>query len=240
MVDDGELRGEALAQALLQFKPEGMSEGAWAQMAGVNRGMFSDMRSKNTRPRIDTLNNLLGSVGKTMADITGPAPIAVEVEGAPKPFRIGDLPQDVPILGTTQGANIWVKQEGGRIEVEKTLVEREPFGFVRRPPAFARRPVYALYVTGESMMRRFRPGDLVYVDARREPSVGDDVIVQLINDARADADPAEVQSVLVKTLVRRGADFYELEQYNPEAVFRVEKSRVAAIHRIIPLAELMS
>lgn len=240
MADDEELRGVALAEALLQFKPDGLSEGAWAQSAGLNRGTFSDMRKKDLRPRIDTLNNLLATVGKTMADITGPPPLATEVEPAPKPFRIGELPQDVPILGTTQGATIWMRQDGGRIEVEKTLVEREPFGFVRRPPAFARRPVYALYVTGESMMRRFRPGDLVYVDSRREPSVGDDVIVQLIEDAREDADPAEVQSVLVKTLVRRGADFYELEQYNPEAVFRIEKSRVAAIHRIIPLAELMS
>ncbi len=240
MAKNEELRGLALYEALMKFKPADLSEGAWAESAGLNRGLFHDMKKKNGRPRIDTLNNLLSSVGKTMGDIGGPPPVAREAEPALKPFRLAELSQDVPILGTTQGARIWFGSDGNKVEVEKTLVEREPYGFVRRPPAFARKPVYALYVTGESMMMRYRPGDLVYVDSRREPSVGDDVVVQLIEEAREDADPAEVRSVLVKTLVRRGSDFYELEQYNPETVFRVEKRRVAAIHRIIPLAELMS
>lgn len=241
MKKNRELRGEALAEALLKYKPDNLSEGKWAQAAGLNRGFFSDMRNKNTRPLIDNLNSLLVSAGKTMADIDDASPsAAVEVSPAQKPFRIGELPQDVPILGTAQGAKISFGQNGSAVEIEPITIEREPFGHVRRPPSCFNQPVYALYVAGESMMNRFRPGDLIYVDSRREPSVGDDVVVQLIEEPRSDADPAEVKSVLVKTLIRRTATHYELEQYNPEIIFRVDKRRVAAIHRVIPLKELMS
>jgi phage repressor protein C with HTH and peptisase S24 domain len=38
--------------------------------------------------------------------------------------------------------------------------------------------------------------------------------------------------VLVKELVRRGAQYVELKQFNPELTFRVPAERVAAIHRV--------
>ena len=59
-------------------------------------------------------------------------------------------------------------------------------------------------------------------------------------EPRADADPAEVISVLVKQLVRTTATHYELTQHNPPLTFRIAKAEVAEIHRIIPLAELLS
>src|SRR3546814_16974660 len=60
------------------------------------------------------------------------------------------------------------------------------------------------------MEPRYRAGDLVYVDPRRAPSIGDDVIVQLVGEVNPGADPAEIKHVLVKQLMRNTAAYYEL------------------------------
>jgi SOS-response transcriptional repressor LexA len=236
-----ELRGPALYDALMALKPGDISEYEWAERAGLNRGWFNDIKkAPDASPRTSNINKALAAIGLSIADLYG-AGRGNEGRIAPAHFNPGELPRDVPVLGTAAGAELKIETDGKSLKIEKTLVEAEPVAYVRRPPAMERnRKIYALYITGSSMEQRFRPGDLVYVDPRRAPHVGEDVIVQLIAEARPDADPAEVVSVLVKQLVRTTATHYELTQHNPPLTFRIAKSKVAEIHRIVPLAELLS
>lgn len=237
-----ELKGPALYEALMAVKPRNWSEYEWAEKAAVSRTWFADLKRKpDASPRSANLTRVLNAANLTMADLYAPKPGTTEGRQVERTFGTIDLPRDVPILGTATGADLEVTDNGETSRIEKTLVEPESLGYARRPPSIARnRKVYALFVTGDSMIPRFRPGDLVYVDPRREPNIHDDVIVQLIDDARTDADPAEVQSVLIKTLVRRTASHFYLCQHNPATEFRVARSRIAAVHRIIPLSELLS
>ena len=236
-----ELRGAALYEALMALKPADLSEYEWAARAGLNRGWFNDIKkAPDASPRTSNINKALAAIGLSIGDLYGGGR-GSEGRIAPAHFNPGELPRDVPVLGTAAGAELKIETDGKSLKIEKTLVEAEPVAYVRRPPAMERnRRIYALYITGSSMEQRFRPGDLVYVDPRRAPHVGEDVIVQLIAEARPDADPAEVVSVLVKQLVRTTATHYELTQHNPPLTFRIAKSKVAEIHRIIPLAELLS
>ena len=236
-----ELRGPALYEALMALKPSGLSEYEWADKAGLNRGWFNDIKkSPDASPRTSNINKALAAIGLSIVDLYGGGRRS-EAALAEAPFNPGELPRDVPVLGTAAGAELEVESDGKPLKIEKTLVEAEPVAYVRRPPAIVRnRRIYALYITGSSMEHRYRPGDLVYVDPRRAPHVGEDVIVQLIGEPRADADPAEVVSVLVKQLVRTTATHYELTQHNPPLTFRIAKAQVAEIHRIIPLSELLS
>jgi phage repressor protein C with HTH and peptisase S24 domain len=236
-----ELRGPALYEALMALKPASLSEYEWAEKAGLNRGWFNDIKkAPDASPRTSNINKALAAIGLSIGDLYGGGRPS-EGRIAAAPFNPGELPRDVPVLGTAAGAELKIQSDGKSLKIEKTLVEAEPVAFARRPPAIERnRKVYALYITGASMEHRFRPGDLVYVDPRRAPHVGEDVIVQLIDEARADADPAEVISVLVKQLVRTTASHYELTQHNPPLTFRIAKAQVAEIHRIIPLSELLS
>ena len=238
---DEELRGPALYEALMALKPAGLSEYEWADKAGLNRGWFNDIKkSPEASPRTSNINKALAAIGLSIGDLYRGGG-GSEARLADPPFNPVELPRDVPVLGTAAGAELEVQAGGKALRIEKTLVEAEPVAYARRPPAIARnRKIYALFITGSSMEHRFRPGDLVYVDPRRAPHVGEDVIVQLIGEPRADADPAEVVSVLVKQLVRNTATHYELAQHNPPLSFRISKSKVAEIHRIIPLSELLS
>ena len=239
-----ELRGPALYQALMALKPARMSEYAWAEAAGLNRGFLNDLKLKaDASPRAASLNRLLAVAGRTMADLYAPGiePGRSEGEILPRPFNPSEAPRDVPILGTADGGELEVEDGGRTTRIERTIVEPEAIAHARRPPSIAsNRKVYALFIKGESMEPRYRAGDLVYVDPRRDPHVGDDVIVQLVDEAKADADPAEVVSVLVKQLVRKTATHFELGQYNPALTFRIERRRIEAMHRIIPLSELLS
>src|SRR3546814_15551230 len=98
---------------------------------------------------------------------------------------------------------------------------------IRRPPMSTRTDTPFPYTT-------------FFRAPRRAPSIGDDVIVQLVGEVNPGADPAEIKHVLVKQLMRNTAAYYELQQFNPPVTFKVPKSKVHAVHRVIPLAELLS
>lgn len=146
-----------------------------------------------------------------------------------------DLPP-VPLVGTGDCATIsFEDQSGNMLEIERCSFDADhTVRMIARPAALAgSRDVYAIYFNGESMLPRFEPGDVGFVDPRRPAGPGDYVLVQL-NSGEDD----EVVSVLVKRLVRATAKELILEQFNPPAIFTVPRARVARYHRILRQAEL--
>ena len=155
----------------------------------------------------------------------------VKFEGAAD-VRLG---RDVPVYGTALGAPL--DFDGVAIEQTELQLHTVVDYFVR-PTVLQNRPdVYGFYVQGASMAPRFEEGEMGFVETKRPPRVGDDVIVQL----RAPIDDGEeVTAALIKRLVRRSASYVELEQFNPATTFRIEAEKVKAIHRVIPWRELLS
>lgn len=164
-------------------------------------------------------------------------PDDAELEAAPSTPTLRGQPKDVPVYGSALAADVMLDSVGdGAASIEQTLLEMgEVVTFVRRPPALgSSSKVYALFVSGSSMEPRYRPGDPIFVDPMRPPSIGDDVIIQLF--AENPFDP-EISTGLIKTLVRRTSTYLELVQYNPQITFRVPSERVARLHRVIPWRE---
>jgi phage repressor protein C with HTH and peptisase S24 domain len=150
--------------------------------------------------------------------------------------RYMQLPRDVPVYGTAMGT---YKTGGEDQEVEQTdLNQSDIIDQFTRPPGYANRTgLYGLYVAGPSMEPRWESGDPLYVDPKRPPAIGDDVVVYL---ARPSGEDRELEAVLIKRLARRSGSFIELEQFNPPLTFRVETRRIKAIHRVIPRKELLA
>jgi phage repressor protein C with HTH and peptisase S24 domain len=133
-----------------------------------------------------------------------------------------DLPQDLPIVGTAAGAAI------GAITIDG------PIGYERRPPALIGVPnAYACYVRGESMLPRFAPGDLVYVNPHRPPQAGDDILIQV--EERA----GEI-TAYVKQYVRTTKDSLCARQFNPLAEIEYKIRTVKYVHRILSGRELIT
>lgn len=241
MPDTDSMRGPALYEALMAIKPADLAETEWAEEAGVNRSFFSNLKSKNTSPRSDTLRKLLTFVGKTTADLPGPR--AERVAAVPQtnavPFEMegasaARMHRDVPVYGTALGADEVV--DGEAIE-QTTLNTGEIIEYRRRPVILdGRVDVYGLYVQGSSMEPRWRDGGIVYVERRKRPAVGDDAVVYLRSP---DGDDGEQSvCVLIKTLTRKSASYIELLQYNPPVAFRIPMERVKQMDRVLTLDDL--
>lgn len=153
------------------------------------------------------------------------APPGVTLPTAPALPPFATMPRDVPVHGTVVGGT------EGDFEMNGTVVD-----YVRRPPGIAgAREVFALYVTGDSMEPRYRPGDLVYVNPSRPPRAGDDVVVELLPaEGRDGAGPA-----FVKTLRARAPGAWVCEQYNPPRLLEYPVARVRHVLRIMTLTELL-
>lgn len=160
----------------------------------------------------------------------------LQYEGA----SLVQLPRDVPIFGTSLGA----PRDFDGTAIEQTMLNTgEIQGYLPRPTVLnhLRDAVYGLYVQGSSMAPRFEDGETIFVTATKQarpPRIGDDVVVY-IRDVEED-DGERASAVLVKRLVRRTAEYTELEQFNPAVTFRIPADRVLKMDRVIPWSELLS
>lgn len=234
-----------LWQLFDSIKPAELSWAEWARRSRVSASFFTDIRRKGTTPGYATLGRVLGVVGMTLSDFHT---LEQERDGAPlmalhsprTPFTSPGDPRDVPMLGTAQAADFQVLADGTPLFAEQIDVHLdEVIDMVRRPPALKdRKAVYSLTVRGVSLKPKFEDGDPIYVDPEQRPAIGDIVIVQMMT--RDEDGEGRVASVLIKELVRRAADYIELEQYNPPLRFRVAARDVAAMHRWVPWRDLVS
>lgn len=224
-------------EALLTVKPRDLSLNAWAVRAGVGRSIFTEIR-RHGNPTAETLQKLLDAIGVSLSDLYAHMPadpvVRSEVRGTgmsarevQRAWRGPEQQKPVPLLGTAFGGE-W--SDG----VEMTELHlTEVLDYLARPEAVAGDPqAYAVEFVGESMIPRYEPRERGIVSPRAQVRVGDDVIVQLKGTGQ-DQLADKVAAVLVKRLVKRSADYIELEQFNPPTTFRVPTDRIAAIHRVM-------
>ena len=237
-----------LYERLMAVRPRDMTLNRWAVQAGVNRTVWTNIRDRGGAHH-KTIEKLLGAVGLTFAQfeagITAPeaerdrkaAPQSVA--DTPRGFRSLERPRDVPVLGTAICADLRFDAESGEmVDIEALEIDLDEIvDWLARPLALEKRAdVYGIYYTGMSMIPRFEPGEPGYVDPRRMPKVGEYAVIQL---AGADGNGEHrVIAAIAKRVVKISASFVDLEQFNPPQRFRVPREKIAAIHRIIPWAEL--
>lgn len=157
-----------------------------------------------------------------------------QIDAPIKPIE--PMPRDVPVYGTALGGDQIHDDE--KIELT-TLNTGEVVTYFKRPSSIgARKDVYGLFIQGSSMFPRFDSGEIAYVEMRRPPRIGDDVVLYL---RTPDGDDGEtISSVLIKRLVRRSSSHVTLEQFNPAITFELPAERVARIDRVIPWPELLT
>lgn len=163
VADVGDLRGERLYDALMRLRPDGLVETEWAESAGINRGFFTNLKTKNISPRSDTLRKLLAKAGRNEADLYRAAagdpvvPVADQ-----QPTRSVDGGEMVEItrldLSLPMGPGATVDD----------FVENEPLQFdLAYVRAFTRTPAHCLRLAtgaGDSMFPTLVPNDLVWID----------------------------------------------------------------------------
>jgi SOS-response transcriptional repressor LexA len=206
--------------------------------------LIRDAKRKQRLPKGDNLASLAEALGTTVDWLMhgSPSEVASEVAFADASLRWQGFPggrrnETLPVLGTAHGGTvIHPDVDGAEADVEQTLFEpTQVVRYIIRPPALTGvQEAYAVYVQGDSMDPRYRPGDMAVVDPRKPPQIGDDVIVQMSSNG-----DDEISCILIKTLARRSATFVELIQYNPPLRFRVDVRRVRRLHRIMTQSDML-
>lgn len=200
--------------------------------------LIRTIRKRQALPTGDSLMRLADVLGTTADYLVSGTEIRSDasVRDGPLAFKPQPHRGDLPVLGTAHGGTVSIIDGNSDTKVEQTLFEpTQIIRYITRPRALTdARDAYAIYVEGESMYPRFGPGEMAVVDPRVPPRIGDDVIVQLSENG-----DDEIHAILIKRLVRRSASFVELEQFNPQAVFRIDAMRVKRLHRICPAGDLL-
>ncbi|NKI99614.1 LexA family transcriptional regulator [Novosphingobium sp. SG707] len=210
---------------------------------GKNRSYVGQVISgKGGMPSAATLNSIAAHLETTTDYLLGRSnyPSQPESEVSFHPVPILNLQNDeigLPVVATGYCDDLIFDVVGdGSIEIERMQLEVDHVVRLIERPAALRgvKEAYAIYFHGSSMEPRFFQGEFGIVDPRRPPSPGDFVVVQL-NDGQSE----DVVTVLVKRLVRLSGPWIELEQYKPAAIFRVPRSRVTRLQRIVFPHELL-
>lgn len=131
-----------------------------------------------------------------------------------------DMPRDVPILGKALGS-----PPGGEISMSIDTGLR-----ARRPPMLAGRDdIFALYMQGDSMGPRYPVGELIFIETRRPPLVGDHVVVEFQDGSEP----------IIRLLEAMPAGKYRLRQYNPPQSLEIDRTAVLRLIRILTTHDLL-
>lgn len=95
------------------------------------------------------------------------------------------------------------------------------------PSLYGVRDAYAVYVAGTSMLDRYRPGEVVFVNPRLPYRRNDYVVAQISSDA------GEPPDAYVKMYISMDERHLRLMQHNPEKELRFPRRRVVSVHRIV-------
>lgn len=191
-----------------------------AKRIGISQAAYSKIESGLTR-KSRYLSDLAALFGLDLpkSDLARIGREALEAVKRSRPLATAP----VPVMGWAAG------HKGADFLVRSDIQE-----YVPRPEGLSERlPIYALYVTNTSMVPRFKPNKLIFVQQHKAPSPGDDVVIQVSQGPH----DAEI-SGYVKTFVRKTQKKWICEQLNPKKVVEFDVGDVISVDRVIPEKEL--
>lgn len=137
-------------------------------------------------------------------------------------IKVGESPnigaRDVPVRGRAVGGEDGVYEFNGEV-----------LGWEMRPPILAGvKEAYSVYVDGESMYPRYKPGETVWINPNLPASRGADVIVQLYPN-----DPDDPPRGFIKEFVGWTPNHLRLHQWNPAQEITFPRAMVKSVHTIV-------
>ncbi|NVJ70570.1 MAG: S24 family peptidase [Alphaproteobacteria bacterium] len=121
-------------------------------------------------------------------------------------------PRDLPVLGRAQGGS------DGNIVIDNTAID-----WTFRPADLQGvKDAFAVFVTGDSMLPKYKPQDLAYVRPRKPPQRGRYVLVETAD-----------HSGFIKQFVKWDGATLVLKQFNPAQEVRIPREHVRKVLLVI-------
>lgn len=218
----------------------GMSQDRLSELSGVPKGTISKLERtpagggiKLTREWAERLAPVLNVTAQQILfwdqELIA-TPTRVIRPSGPEPSEVTKVGEGWPDVGDE-----WMDVRGVTVGGDDSFFYfGDVIDQVRRPPGIRNaKNVAALNVAGESMVPRFEPGELIYVQLR-EPAPGDDVVVELYPETEGDAPKSFLKRLVAKTGRR-----LECRQHNPAAPIEFDRGEVKNLWRVLTLRDLL-
>jgi phage repressor protein C with HTH and peptisase S24 domain len=221
------LSQERFAEALGTVEGVKVSRGAvgnWELGKGISRANLAAISDKFSVP-LDWLEFGRGDIPQNVT-----APVVERLTAAERPHNVETQQQQnarigEPVRGFTR---IPIRGVGMGGKDGYLILGDQYLGDVLAPPALSDVPdAYAVYVIGDSMLERYRHGELVYVHPYAPVRRDDDCVIQIV---MAEGEPPHG---FVKRFISMDDKQLKVQQLNPKKVITFPRGRVLAVHRII-------
>ncbi len=210
-------------------KTKGLSQKELAAAARVSQQLITSIETGMTRTTkflmrlAAALDVPPGQLDPDWAMVSGIQPLMARSEPPP---REGSVPGSAP-PASQRDLPIHSSAEGGEGFI---IVTSDAVDWLPRPPPVAHvRRAYGLYITGESMVPEFEPGDIALVNPHL-PVVPDTTCIFY------GAHDDEVRAT-IKRLRRKTGDTWYLKQWNPpdkmKAEFTLARKEWPICHRVV-------
>lgn len=214
--------GPKLSDRAVSMKATGKADTLRSIRRNVNDGKQQGVSS-------ETIRKFEEFLGVTFKDTSPPKPKIIRPSG-PEPSEVEKVSEGWPNTGerTVNVRGVAVGGDDGFFYFGD-VIDR-----VKRPPGIANaKDVEALNVAGESMVPRFGPGELIYIQLR-PPAPGDDIVVELYPEKDGDQPKG-----FLKRLVRRTGLRLYCQQFNPPADIEFDMGEVKNVWRVLTLRDLL-
>lgn len=212
----GKAAGGVSYQAIQQLEAGGGTKHLVA-IARALRVSADWLQTGSGEKELTSQNSTSGAV-QNDASVTSNARIAFDAPGRSE----GAQNQRLAILGMAEGGpDGWSLFNGDLIETVPM-----PANLVGVKGA------YGVYVVGDSMSPRYRPGEIAHIHPHKPLTIGAYVLVQKRPKA-----PGEPPLAVIKELVRRSGSKIVLAQINPPKTFELRTDEIVSIHRVVGSAE---
>lgn len=209
-----------------QLASSGKSQADLARYLGVASTTVNKMvkgRRKILASEAEKMRRFFAGDAETLAPVSRTT-AAPNIDASLNPPLRSTMPRNVPILGTVSGGGGFFQMNG------------DPIDWARRPPRLeGRADVFGAYVEDLSMVPRYEPGELVFIERARPPAPGDHVVVEIVEGPTS----KDERKALIKKLVSVTTATVRLEQYNPPKVLEYQRKQVLHMYRVMPLADLL-
>ena len=206
----------------------GLSMQALADRVGTTAPQINKLEKGERRLTLDWMTRLAAALGIEPKDLLPPAGRSLPAaspparsllgsDGAPGPMVPLRDPRDlIPVRSAARGG-----------EDQEMFLADGPIDYIARPHSLLHvRDAYSIYMIGDSMTPRFRPGQLLHVNPYKPPQPGTGVVVTKTDNV-----------VLIKEFVRRSDTVLYLKQYYPTAELKYPLNEIRDIHIVVGLDE---
>ncbi|WP_225884482.1 LexA family protein [Halomonas elongata] len=160
----------------------GMNQPQLGKRIGRSKGAISQWESGKAKPDRDSLivlaKGLQCSQEWLLEGKEG-------IQESREPYQLESNVGPAPVMSGSVPVISWV-QAGSFTEVCHVELDPEDTIWLPRPPG-ASDDCFALRVVGDSMVPRYNPGTLIYVDPEVQPENGDDVVARLSDSSIEEA-----------------------------------------------------